>query len=83
MGSALEPVAREQLQFLKRLKMSRAHLDTAPTPSPRQSGVRGFDLGNNGLLTPALSSFGEEREKTGAARGCAQMSRIVVTPCGY
>jgi hypothetical protein len=25
--------------------------------------VRGFDLGNNGLLTPALSSFGEEREK--------------------
>jgi len=43
------------------------HLDTAPTPSTRLSGeragVRGFDLGNNGLLTPALSSFGEEREK--------------------
>ena len=39
-----------------------AHLDTAPTPSPRLSGerggVRGFDLGHNGLLTPPLSSFG-------------------------
>jgi len=55
----------------------RAHLDTAPTPSPRLSGeragVRGFDLGNNGLLTPDPSSFGEEREKNRAARGA---------PCG-
>jgi hypothetical protein len=52
-----------------------AHLDTAPTPSPRLSGeragVRGFEFGNNGLLTPAPSSFGEEREKNGgSARMC-------------
>jgi len=48
-----------------------AHLDAAPTPSPRLSGervgVRGFDLGNNGLLTPTLSSFGEAREKNGGS----------------
>jgi hypothetical protein len=29
--------------------------------------VRGFYLENNELLTPALSSFGEEREKNGGS----------------
>jgi len=54
-----------------------AHLDTAPTPSPRKSGeragVRGSELENNGLLTPALSSFGEEREKNGSSAQLAPL----------
>jgi hypothetical protein len=60
----------------------RGQSHTAPTPSPRLSGervgVRGFDIGNNGLLTPALSSFGEEREKNRAVRGCAHISNPFV-----
>ncbi len=51
--------------------IERPHLHPASTPSPRLSGeragVRGFDLGNKGLLTPTLSSFGEEREKNGSS----------------
>jgi hypothetical protein len=43
------------------------HLDTVPTPSPRPSGARagarGFDPEKQRLLTPGLSSFGEESEK--------------------
>jgi hypothetical protein len=35
--------------------------------SGERAGVRGFDLENNGLLTPTLSSFGEEREKNGGS----------------
>jgi hypothetical protein len=38
--------------------------------------VRGFDLGNNGLLTPTLSSFGEEREKNEAVRDTSRQRHI-------
>ena len=35
---------------------------------PEESGVRGFYLGNNGLLTPTLFlPAGEEREKNGGS----------------
>jgi hypothetical protein len=57
--------------------------DSLFPPERGEGGVRGFYLGNNGLLTPTLSSFGEEREKKGgdvrmhpSALGCAPGFRI-------
>jgi hypothetical protein len=35
--------------------------DSLFPPERGEGGVRGFYLGNNGLLTPTLSSFGGEK----------------------
>jgi hypothetical protein len=48
-----------------------SHLSKVSTMSMPHA-VRGFDLENNGLLSPALSSFGEEREKNRAVRGARE-----------
>jgi len=52
---------------MKLIEMGSAAASRRAFPSPRPSGervrVRGFEFQTDGLLTPALSSFGEEREK--------------------
>jgi hypothetical protein len=57
--------------------LSGVHLDTVLTPSPRPSGervgVRGFEPVTIGLLSPALSSLGEEREKTRTVSRCTAL----------
>jgi hypothetical protein len=66
--------------MMKPIEMGSAAVSTAvqritrrTIPSPRPSGervrVRGFEFQTDGLLTPTLSSFSEEREKISRLAG--------------
>jgi hypothetical protein len=53
------------MEHARNVEENKTHI--VPTPSPRLSGeragARGFDPEKTGSSPPALSSFGEEREK--------------------